>query len=36
VLSLPLYSQMNSEQLERVAARICELRPEKVHEAILS
>jgi dTDP-4-amino-4,6-dideoxygalactose transaminase len=34
VLSLPLYPQMSSLQVEQVAARICELSPHKVQETI--
>jgi dTDP-4-amino-4,6-dideoxygalactose transaminase len=36
VLSLPLYSQMSTGQVEQVAARICELLPHKGQETILS
>jgi dTDP-4-amino-4,6-dideoxygalactose transaminase len=36
VLSLPLYAQMTAAQTEQVAARICELSPEKVQETIFS
>ena len=36
VLSLPLYSQMDPVQLEKVAAQICALRPEKIQEATFS
>jgi dTDP-4-amino-4,6-dideoxygalactose transaminase len=36
VLSLPLYSQIKLQEIERVAARICELRSEKVHEILYS
>lgn len=36
VLSLPLYSHMSILQVEQVAARVCQLTPQKVHETILS
>lgn len=36
VLSLPLYSQMDSGQLAQVAARISELKPQIVHEPTFS
>jgi dTDP-4-amino-4,6-dideoxygalactose transaminase len=36
VLSLPLYSQMKSGQVEQVAARIFELKSQIVHEPIFS
>ena len=36
VLSLPLYPQMKRQQVEEVAARICELRPQRVQETIHS
>jgi len=34
VLSLPLYSQMTSPEIQKIAARICELRPKIIQETI--
>jgi dTDP-4-amino-4,6-dideoxygalactose transaminase len=34
VLSLPLYSQITSREVEEVSTRICELRPKTLQEAI--
>jgi dTDP-4-amino-4,6-dideoxygalactose transaminase len=36
VLSLPLYSHLNTQQVEQVAARVCELSPQEIQETILS
>ncbi len=36
VLSLPLHSHISAIQIEEVAARVCELAPQKSHETILS
>jgi dTDP-4-amino-4,6-dideoxygalactose transaminase len=36
VLSLPLYSHLSTQQVEQVAARVCELSSQKAQETILS
>lgn len=36
VLSLPLYSQITSRDIEQISSRICELRPKIVQETICS
>jgi len=36
VLSLPLHSHLSTRQVEEVAARVCEIQPEKIQETILS
>jgi dTDP-4-amino-4,6-dideoxygalactose transaminase len=36
VLSLPLYSHISPLQVEQVAARVCQLSPQKIQETVLS
>src|ERR1700733_4711606 len=36
VLSLPLHSHLSTRQVEEVAARVCEIQPEKIKKTILS
>jgi dTDP-4-amino-4,6-dideoxygalactose transaminase len=35
VLSLPLHSHLSELQVEEVAARVCQLSPQKIQETIL-
>jgi dTDP-4-amino-4,6-dideoxygalactose transaminase len=36
VLSLPLHPRLTTGQVEQVAAQVCELAPQKVHETLHS